>query len=77
MYVERLHNGVVWMQSDPSHHRLHTVFFLVTILVNVERQSMQRLASPEMHQFFLSFEMNKITSSNSVHYIYIYLIQSW
>ena len=34
---------------------------------------MQRLASPEMHQFFLSFEMDKITSSNSVHYIYIYI----
>ena len=35
------------MQSDPCHHRLHTVFSLVPILINVERQSMQLLASPE------------------------------
>ena len=46
IHVDGLQNGIVWMQSDPSHHRLRTVFFLVPILISVERQSMQLLASP-------------------------------
>ena len=46
MYVNCLQNGIAWMQNDPSHHRLRTVFFLVPILISVEHQSMQLLASP-------------------------------
>ena len=45
IHVDRLQNGIVWMHSDPSHHRLHS-FFLVPILISVERRSMQLLASP-------------------------------
>ena len=29
IHVDRLQNGIVWLQSDASHHRLHTVFFVV------------------------------------------------
>ena len=46
--VDRLHNGIVWMQSDPIPQRLHTVFLLEPILISVERQSMQLLPSPEL-----------------------------
>ena len=43
--VGRLHCGMVWMQSDPSPHRLRTVFFLAPILISVERQSMPAMSS--------------------------------
>ena len=42
--IGRLHNGMLWMQSDPNPHNLK-YFFLVPILIRVERQSMQLLVS--------------------------------
>ena len=44
IHVGRLQNGMIWMQINLSPHRLHTVF-LVPILICVERQSIQLLAS--------------------------------
>ena len=38
IHVDSLQNEIVWMQSDPSHHKLHTVFFLMPFLISVERQ---------------------------------------
>ena len=48
VHIGGLHNGMVSMQSDLCPHRLYlTGFFLVPILISVERQSMQLLTSPD------------------------------
>ena len=47
---------MVWILSDPSHHRLHTVYFLVPILIIVGRQQCNFWAAMHKQYYHHAFK---------------------